>query len=115
MDKLVICIRQSEHSVLVIVTVQRHCYCVSKLSYSLSTHEGKLTSEQISAGYSALKKIEECLKKKKGSSRELREACNQFYTRIPHDFGYEICSWIGRDALMHEGVDDLVMTGFQSV
>lgn len=48
---------------------------------------GKLTTEQIHAGYTALKKIEECLKKKKGSSRELLEACNQFYTRIPHDFG----------------------------
>ncbi|TMS09902.1 Poly [ADP-ribose] polymerase 2 [Larimichthys crocea] len=47
---------------------------------------GKLTSEQIRAGYTALKKIEECLKKK-GSNRDLLEACNQFYTRIPHDFG----------------------------
>uniref|UniRef100_A0A8C9ZVR9 Poly [ADP-ribose] polymerase n=1 Tax=Sander lucioperca TaxID=283035 RepID=A0A8C9ZVR9_SANLU len=47
---------------------------------------GKLTSEQIRAGYMALKKIEDCLKKK-GSSRDLLEACNQFYTRIPHDFG----------------------------
>ncbi|XP_029309486.1 poly [ADP-ribose] polymerase 2 [Cottoperca gobio] len=47
---------------------------------------GKLTSEQIRAGYTALKKIEECLKKK-GGNRELLEACNQFYTRIPHDFG----------------------------
>lgn len=47
---------------------------------------GKLTTEQIRAGYAALKKIEECLKKK-GSNRELLEACNQFYTRIPHDFG----------------------------
>ncbi|KAK2822747.1 hypothetical protein Q5P01_022812 [Channa striata] len=47
---------------------------------------GKLTSEQIRAGYTALKRIEECLQKK-GSNRELVEACNQFYTRIPHDFG----------------------------
>lgn len=47
---------------------------------------GKLTSEQIRAGYTALKKIESCLKKK-DSNRELLEACNQFYTRIPHDFG----------------------------
>ncbi|XP_041697233.1 poly [ADP-ribose] polymerase 2 [Coregonus clupeaformis] len=47
---------------------------------------GKLTTEQIRAGYSALKKIEECVKRK-GSNRELLEACNQFYTRIPHDFG----------------------------
>lgn len=47
---------------------------------------GKLTSEQIRAGYMALKKIEDCLKKK-GRNHELLEACNQFYTRIPHDFG----------------------------
>ncbi|KAK1879534.1 Poly [ADP-ribose] polymerase 2 [Dissostichus eleginoides] len=36
---------------------------------------GKLTSEQIRAGYMALKKIEECLKKK-GSSRDLLEVEN---------------------------------------
>uniref|UniRef100_A0A8C2CV44 Poly [ADP-ribose] polymerase n=1 Tax=Cyprinus carpio TaxID=7962 RepID=A0A8C2CV44_CYPCA len=47
---------------------------------------GKLTTEQIRAGYASLKRIEECLKKKK-SNKELLEACNQFYTRIPHDFG----------------------------
>ncbi|KAG7525359.1 poly [ADP-ribose] polymerase 2 [Solea senegalensis] len=47
---------------------------------------GKLKSDQIRAGYTALKTIEECLKKK-GSNRELLEACNLFYTRIPHDFG----------------------------
>ncbi|KAM7379697.1 hypothetical protein PAMP_005231 [Pampus punctatissimus] len=50
---------------------------------------GKLTTEQIHAGYAALKRIEACLKKK-GSNRELLEACNQFYTRIPHDFGLKI-------------------------
>lgn len=47
---------------------------------------GKLTAEQIRAGYASLKRIEECLKKK-GSNKELLDACNQFYTRIPHDFG----------------------------
>ncbi|CAF92030.1 unnamed protein product, partial [Tetraodon nigroviridis] len=47
---------------------------------------GKLTPEQIRAGYVALRKIEDCLKKK-ASHRQLLEACNQFYTRIPHDFG----------------------------
>ncbi|CAM4590044.1 unnamed protein product [Leuciscus chuanchicus] len=47
---------------------------------------GKLTTEQIRAGYASLKIIEECLKRKKGS-KELLDACNQFYTRIPHDFG----------------------------
>ncbi|XP_052476232.1 poly [ADP-ribose] polymerase 2 isoform X2 [Carassius gibelio] len=47
---------------------------------------GKLTTDQIRAGYASLKKIEECLKKK-NSNKELLDACNQFYTRIPHDFG----------------------------
>ncbi|XP_036452139.1 poly [ADP-ribose] polymerase 2 isoform X2 [Colossoma macropomum] len=47
---------------------------------------GKLTTEQIRAGYASLKRIEECVKRK-GSNKELLEACNQFYTRIPHDFG----------------------------
>ncbi len=78
---------------------------------------GKLTEGQIKAGYTALKEISKCIdeleklnhpavtatgKRKVGSapkrqpsnakkSREIREAllqaCNQFYTRIPHDFG----------------------------
>lgn len=48
--------------------------------------KGKLTTEQIRAGYASLKRIEECLKKK-NSNKELLDACNQFYTRIPHDFG----------------------------
>ncbi|KAG7313699.1 hypothetical protein KOW79_000079 [Hemibagrus wyckioides] len=47
---------------------------------------GKLTVEQIRAGYSSLKRIEQCLKKK-SNNKELLDACNQFYTRIPHDFG----------------------------
>lgn len=47
---------------------------------------GKLTPEQIRAGYASLKRIEDCLKRK-GSGKDLLEACNQFYTRIPHDFG----------------------------
>uniref|UniRef100_A0A3P8X0S0 Poly [ADP-ribose] polymerase n=1 Tax=Cynoglossus semilaevis TaxID=244447 RepID=A0A3P8X0S0_CYNSE len=47
---------------------------------------GKLTSEQIRSGYTALKKIEECLKNK-SSRKTLEDACNQFYTRIPHNFG----------------------------
>lgn len=47
---------------------------------------GKLTVEQIKAGYAALKKIEEIIcNNKKGS--QLVQACNDFYTRIPHDLG----------------------------
>lgn len=65
----------------------KHVYYLKNMHFKLFfLPAGKLTSEQIRAGYTALKKIEECLKKK-GSNRELLEACNQFYTRIPHDFG----------------------------
>ncbi|XP_075425060.1 poly [ADP-ribose] polymerase 2 isoform X2 [Ascaphus truei] len=47
---------------------------------------GKLTVEQIRAGYCTLQRVESCIKKQK-FGRELIEACNEFYTRIPHDFG----------------------------
>jgi len=47
---------------------------------------GKLTKAQIKAGYEALKEIEGCIKKEDFGSR-LTQACNDFYTRIPHDFG----------------------------
>ncbi|XP_076358409.1 poly [ADP-ribose] polymerase 2-like isoform X2 [Tachypleus tridentatus] len=47
---------------------------------------GKLTSDQIKAGYSALKAIEDCINKNEMGSK-LVKACNDFYTRIPHDFG----------------------------
>ena len=47
---------------------------------------GKLNKDQIKAGYAALKKIDACVEKKDfGSS--LTRACDEFYTRIPHDFG----------------------------
>ncbi|XP_036592249.1 poly [ADP-ribose] polymerase 2 isoform X2 [Trichosurus vulpecula] len=47
---------------------------------------GKLTVAQIKAGYQSLKKIEDCIRSGH-SGRTLVEACNEFYTRIPHDFG----------------------------
>ena len=47
---------------------------------------GKLTKEQVQAGYESLQKIEECLKPKVPLSK-LEEACGEFYTKIPHDFG----------------------------
>ncbi|KAK3085759.1 hypothetical protein FSP39_008277 [Pinctada imbricata] len=47
---------------------------------------GKLTADQIKAGYAALKKIETCINNGKFGPA-LTEACNEFYTRIPHDFG----------------------------
>ncbi|XP_034849836.1 poly [ADP-ribose] polymerase 2 [Mirounga angustirostris] len=47
---------------------------------------GKLTVAQIKAGYQSLKKIEDCIRAGQ-HGRALMEACNEFYTRIPHDFG----------------------------
>ena len=49
---------------------------------------GKITVEQIRAGYNALKAISECVEKEEIRSEEHVEACNLFYTRIPHDFGF---------------------------
>ncbi|CAN9503018.1 unnamed protein product [Ophioblennius macclurei] len=61
--------------------------CVLEMKFDVKKAPlGKLTTEQIRAGYQALKNIEDCLKNK-GNSQLLLEACNQFYTRIPHDFG----------------------------
>ena len=42
---------------------------------------GKLTTDQITAGYSALKKIDELIIAGKVSNKDLLEACNAFYTR----------------------------------
>jgi len=50
---------------------------------------GKITVEQIKAGYSALKKISECVENGKTSGSEIVQACNDFYTRIPHEFGFK--------------------------
>ena len=47
---------------------------------------GKLTTEQIKAGYEALKKIDDCIRKNDFGSKLVR-ACDEFYTRIPHCFG----------------------------
>lgn len=46
---------------------------------------GKLTKEQIMAGYKALRKIEDCINKPSLKS-QLAEACSEFYTCIPHSF-----------------------------
>jgi len=48
---------------------------------------GRLTKEQIKAGYSALKTIASCVDKAEFGAR-LTAACNDFYTRIPHYFGF---------------------------
>lgn len=47
---------------------------------------GRLTKEQIKAGYSALQCIASCVDKAVFGP-QLTAACNDFYTRIPHYFG----------------------------
>jgi len=47
---------------------------------------GKLTVDQIRSGYAALKKIEDCINRNHFGDK-LVHACDEFYTRIPHNFG----------------------------
>ena len=42
---------------------------------------GKLTTQQITAGYLALKRIELLTQKDKYAQKDLVQACNDFYTR----------------------------------
>lgn len=46
---------------------------------------GRLTKEQIQAGYEALHKIEDCINKDCPKS-QLMNACSEFYTCVPHSF-----------------------------
>lgn len=47
---------------------------------------GKLTADQIKAGYLALKNIDELIQKKSYSNKDLIQACNDFYTRYINAF-----------------------------
>ncbi|XP_067140597.1 poly [ADP-ribose] polymerase 2-like isoform X2 [Centruroides vittatus] len=61
---------------------------VKKMNYDAKKSPlGKLTKEQISSGFLALKRIESCINSNNINGSELVEACNDFYTKIPHDFG----------------------------
>ncbi|XP_042234805.1 poly [ADP-ribose] polymerase 2-like [Homarus americanus] len=51
---------------------------------------GKLTTEQIKAGYLALKRIDDLTKSGNYKQMELVHACNDFYTRVPHYFGMKV-------------------------
>ena len=53
--------------------------------FSLSL--GKLTRAQIKSGYTALKKVEGLIQSGTTSGDPLFRACDEFYTRVPHDFG----------------------------
>jgi len=50
---------------------------------------GRLTKEQIKAGYSALQCIANYIDKAEFGG-QLIAACNDFYTRIPHYFGFAV-------------------------
>lgn len=43
---------------------------------------GKLTTEQIKAGYLALRHIDDLIQRSKYSQKDLVQACNDFYTRL---------------------------------
>lgn len=64
------------------------------LNFDLNkTPLGKVTEDQIKAGYEALSKIANIINdtgKSEKKRKELMEACNQFYTRIPHYFGMKV-------------------------
>lgn len=46
---------------------------------------GKLTPQQIKAGFASLKEIVEIIEGRSDDS--LVDACSDFYTKIPHNFG----------------------------
>ncbi len=48
---------------------------------------GKITNAQIKAGYSALKEVTDLINAGKVNGQDIINACNDFYTRIPHEFG----------------------------
>ena len=50
---------------------------------------GKITKQQIKAGYAALKEISDLIADGKTTGAAILNACNDFYTRIPHEFGFK--------------------------
>jgi len=65
---------------------------------------GKITTEQIKAGYEALKRISDCIDKGKKSGGEITQACNDFYTRIPHEFGFRVPPMINTQAMVKQKI-----------
>lgn len=70
---------------------------------------GKLSQKQISQGYAALKQIEEHLNAKE-FGKKFVQANNDFYTRIPHDFGMRVPPLISTLQLMREKMKLLEVT-----
>ncbi|MPC33378.1 Poly [ADP-ribose] polymerase 2 [Portunus trituberculatus] len=65
---------------------------------------GKLTTEQIKAGYLALKRIDTLIQSNKCATKDLVQACNDFYTRVPHYFGMKVPPLIRTPAEVREKI-----------
>lgn len=65
---------------------------------------GKLTTDQIKAGYLALKRVDTLIQSNKYSTKDLVQACNDFYTRVPHYFGMKVPPLIRTAAEVREKV-----------
>ena len=50
---------------------------------------GKLSKSNIEKGYKILSDIAECLKLKKPQKDQLEKLSSDFYSYIPHDFGFQ--------------------------
>lgn len=49
---------------------------------------GKLSKDNISKAYGILKDLYEQVEKKPKNMKTIEELCNNFYSYIPHDFGF---------------------------
>lgn len=66
-----------------------HFFLMFSSSSELFFFSGKLSTKQIKAGYAALKEIEALLNLQE-FGKKFVQANNDFYTRIPHNFGMKI-------------------------
>lgn len=68
---------------------------------------GKLTNDQLRLGMEALSQVEQAIR----GNGNLREACNLFYVRVPHDFGMRRPHPIETLAQVKEKLDMLELLG----
>jgi len=64
---------------------------VSKMDYDVKKSPlGKITKEQLKAGFEALSRIERHILDNSTYNAEFMDAVNEYYTRIPHYFGMRV-------------------------
>uniref|UniRef100_A0A1X7UIB7 Poly [ADP-ribose] polymerase n=1 Tax=Amphimedon queenslandica TaxID=400682 RepID=A0A1X7UIB7_AMPQE len=66
---------------------ERHSFVKVPGKYDMLEMDYGADEAQIKSGYAALKKIEGLIQSGKTSGDPLFKACDEFYTRVPHDFG----------------------------